>query len=425
MNQFEKTILESEQPFRLLIDFAPVGIFQTDKEGRCLYTNSRCQQMTGFTFAQHLHHGWTQAIHPEDRAAAAAKWEKCSQEKHEFFHEFRLLTPEKKICWVHGRAVALRSSDGKKLGYVGTIEDISARKEAEENLRLAHGELEKNVQKRTEQLFASNQALREEIQERQRFEEELQKTDEQLRRLNLELDHRVQQRTAQLESANQELEAFSYSVSHDLKAPLRAIEGFTKILREDCGAQLEADGKRYLEVIISSSRQITAFVDGLLTYSRLGQQQMRYSEVNLQELVENLINELKPLDRSMEFKIHPLPPIFGDLNLLQQVWKYLLENAIKFTRPQPKAVIEVGAKMEPEKNIYYVKDNGVGFNMNYAGKLFKLFQRLHSEKEFEGIGVGLSVAQRLIYRHKGTIWVEAEVNRGATFYFGLPRKEKN
>ncbi|MGI8965856.1 MAG: sensor histidine kinase, partial [Limisphaerales bacterium] len=147
------------------------------------------------------------------------------------------------------------------------------------------------------------------------------------------------------------------------------------------------------------------------------------SEVNLQELVENVIKELKPLDRSVEFKIHLLPPIWGDLNLLQQVWKYLLENAIKFTRPQPLAVIEVGAKMEPEKNIYYVKDNGVGFHMNYAGKLFKLFQRLHSDKEFEGVGVGLSVAQRLIHRHGGTIWAEAELNRGATFYFSLPRNK--
>ena len=238
-------------------------------------------------------------------------------------------------------------------------------------------------------------------------------------------EEELRERTVQLESANKELEAFSYSVSHDLRAPLRGIDGYARILFEDYESILDAEGKRVLGVIQAETRRMGRLIDELLNFSRLGRQQMKMSTVDMTALARDVFEELtRHLERKPQFELEPLPPARGDDTLLRQVLVNLLSNAIKFTRQRQAPTIAVGSRVDPEHNLYYVKDNGVGFDAKYANKLFGVFQRLHREDEFEGTGVGLALVQRIIHRHGGRIWAEAKVNEGATFYFTLPKEKE-
>ncbi len=247
------------------------------------------------------------------------------------------------------------------------------------------------------------------------------KVDEDHRVMN-ELEFRVAKRTHELEAVNRELESFSYSVSHDLRSPLRAIEGFTQIMVEDYGPQLDAEGNRLLLVIRDNARRMSMLIDDLLAFSRLGRQAMKAVDINMKQLVENVIHELQAQNTSqdMNFIIHPLPEARGDRTLIQQVWVNLISNAIKYSGSQPQSRIEVGSYTKDMEIVYYVKDNGTGFNMEYYDKLFMVFQRLHRTEDFPGTGIGLAIVQRVIARHGGRVWAESVVNAGATFYFSLP-----
>jgi len=258
--------------------------------------------------------------------------------------------------------------------------------------------------------------LRDEIAERKRAEKEIKKLNEDLER-----------RTVELEAANKELEAFSYSVSHDLRTPLIVIGGFSRLLLEKYSDHLDSKGQHYLSVIRASTQSMYQLIDDLLGFFRLGRQKIEPSGINMRELAKSLFEELKNIapERMLQLDMKPLPLAYGDQAMIRQVFINLLSNAIKFTRCKETGVIEIGGWIRNGENVYYVKDNGAGFEMQHADKLFGVFQRLHNSQEYEGNGVGLALVQRIIHQHGGRVWAEGKANEGATFYFSLPNTLRN
>src|ERR1700730_3297638 len=329
----------------------------------------------------------------------------------------RIHLRNKLSVWVSTTKMVIRDLDGKIIGTFGVSRDITESKHAEQELQLAKENLENRVAERTSELGLANEQLQIELAERKRAEE-------QVRRLNEDLEHRVAERTVQLVAANKELDAFSYSVSHDLRTPLRHISGFTHTLVAKHSSQLGPEAQELLKLIQEGSQKMDLMIDDLLTLSRLDRREAVSKMTPLNSLVDDVLKDLKSEidERKIDWHIGSLPAVNCDPGLLQQAFANLLSNAVKYTRRRERAVIEVDQMTIDGEAVIYVRDNGAGFDSKCASKLFGAFQRLHTAEEFEGTGVGLATVQRIIRKHGGRVWAEAEQDKGATFYFTLSEK---
>jgi PAS domain S-box-containing protein len=318
----------------------------------------------------------------------------------------------------------------KAIWELGFFKDIWANEEKfaelkdKEYVRYEHLPLETSTGQRIEVEFVSNVYLvegKKVIQCNVRDVTARREAEESLCQLNANLEQRVIQRTAQLEAANKDLESFSYSVSHDLRAPLRAISGFSRIVLEDHSAGMDADGLRYLQLVEKSALQMGQLIDDLLTFSRTGRQALNVQPVITADVVNAALDDLKTMqeNRRVNISVGDLPDCEADPSLLRQVWLNLLSNALKYTRNCDPAVITIGSRREGGIDVFFVRDNGAGFDMKYADKLFGVFQRLHLADDYEGTGVGLALVQRIVQRHGGRVWAKAKLNLGATFHFTL------
>jgi len=321
---------------------------------------------------------------------------------------------DKLPVWISTTKMVVRDLDGKIMGTFGVSRDITESKHAEQELQLAKENLENRVAERTSELAQANEQLQIELAERKRAEE-------QVRRLNQDLEHRVAERTVQLVAANKELDAFSYSVSHDLRAPLRHINGDAAMLIKEHGPQLVPEAQLRLNRIQEGTQKMGGMIDDLLNLARLDRRSMDLKMTSLNSLVENALHDLESetTDRKIDWRVGSLPSVNCDPGLIQQVFANLLSNAVKYTRRRERAVIEIDQSTINGQLVLFVRDNGAGFNPKYSDKLFGTFQRLHTDQEFEGTGVGLATVQRIVRKHGGRIWAEAETNKGATFFFSL------
>jgi signal transduction histidine kinase len=249
----------------------------------------------------------------------------------------------------------------------------------------------------------------------------------QIQNAHQNLENKVTDRTAQLEAVNKELEAFSYSVSHDLRAPLRAVSGYAQILQEDYGTKLDPEANRIITAIMSNAHMMGQLIDDLIAFSRISRKEVSHQPIDMKQLAETCVQELQENNGRKKYnvQIDPLPACFGDQSMMKQVWLNLISNAVKYSSHEKSPQIEIGYKNDDRGHVYFVKDNGVGFDMQYSHKLFGVFQRLHSPEAFEGTGVGLALAKRIINKHSGDIWAESAPGKGATFYISLPKTMTN
>jgi PAS domain S-box-containing protein len=392
---------ESEVRFRHFADRIPevIWITRLDPE-RVLYCSPSFEPIWGLK-VEELYRDprlWIWSIHPEDRdrvLKAFSDWVSGAGDYHGV--EFRIVRPDGDIRWIHERGVLTRDETGRPVEVSGISTDVTAAKQAQQALETAFDQ----IRMLKDQLYKENIALREEI------------------------EREVARRSSELEAMNKELEAFAYSVSHDLRAPLRHMSGYSELLQKKMSSTLlDETCRRYIIIIIESAKRMGNLIDDLLAFSKIGRAETQKSLVNFSQLVTEAVGEVRQEaeDRKIIWKIGALPEVYGDRSMLRLVLVNLLSNAIKFTRTRPQAEIEIGCVNGNDRELaVFVKDNGVGFDMKYVNKNFGVFQRLHPSDAFEGTGIGLATVQRIIHRHGGKVWAEGLVDKGATFYFSLSK----
>ena len=497
----EAALRDSEQRLALAASGANVGIFDWNMlTGEVLWTPEH-EAIFGYapttttttTTTAHPYRDWADRVHTDDLTRVEKEAQRCLAEKSPFAVQYRIVWPDGGVRWVEARGMPLSGDEGRVTRMMGTLIDVTERKQAEEAVRaaerdkalilesaneiIAYHDLDQNLiwankayldalgaplsdlkgkkcylcwgldrlclncpvtaaiqtgRPQDAELTPENQPhwpatqgswsvraapvrdgagniigaieIAHDITARKQAEEEISK------------------RTAQLEAAYKEAESFSYSISHDLRAPLRAIDGFSMMLLKKHGDQFDEESRRKFDVIRSNAQMMGKLIDDILSLSRLGRKQMSIELLNMDAIVSEVWQELQmeTANRNINLTTNGMPPGYGDRTLIKQVYANLLGNAVKFSKFRNPAVVEVGGHVHEDENVYYVKDNGAGFDMEYYDKLFGIFQRLHKPEEFEGTGVGLATIQRVINRHGGKVWAEGKVDEGATFYFSLP-----
>lgn len=382
----KQALLTQTKLLQTVLDSLGDGLIVVDKAGQLLIWNAAAQKLIGAPPTALPLSQWPEALglyepveckpYPGEQLpmARALRGESCEC-------EILVRTPlTAKSIWIEVTAHPLKDQKANVVGTVTVLRDITQRKISEQEIQRLHNELES----------------------------------------------RVRQRTAQLEAANKELESFTYSVAHDLRAPLRHIVGFAQILEEDFRPMLEPEAQQYLTRIQQGTRRMGLLVDELLNLAKVGRQPLNLQLAGLTPIAEQVIHELTSSydGREVEWRLGELPWAHCDANLVKQVFQHLISNAVKYTRLRQHAVIEIGKTEAGGQTSIFVRDNGVGFNMKYVGKLFGIFQRLHRNEDFEGTGVGLATVQRIVQKHRGRVWAEGEMDRGATFYFTLKDLEQ-
>lgn len=373
----ERALRSSEERFSTAMRFSAIGMALVAVDGRFLEVNHAFCRLIGYSEEELRGKDFQSITHPDDLAVDVAYVGRMLRREIETYQmEKRYFSKDGRLLWVLLSVSMVSGADGTPAYFISQIQDISDRKRAEREIQA----------------------------------------------LAADLERRVQIRTYALEEANRELEAFCYSVSHDLRAPLRHISGYVEMLVDSVGEALSDEARQQMGVIRSSTRAMGVLIDELLAFSRMGRAELREEAVDLNRVVRAAIDslELVTRGRSIDWVLEPLPMVRGDASMLQQVYVNLLSNAVKYTAPRHTARIEVGCNgAENNRVVLVVRDNGVGFDMRYADKLFGVFQRLHHREEFEGTGVGLANVRRIVHRHGGRVWAVAKLNEGAAFYLTL------
>jgi PAS domain S-box-containing protein len=365
---------ESEDKFKYVFDHSPIGKTLTSPSGELQVNRAFCE-LLGYSDEELVHSRWQDITHPDDiESTQRAIDQLLSGERDSARFTKRYLHKNGSVVWADILTSLRRDKEGQPLYFMTNVIDITERKRTEEELRKYHEHLEELVQ----------------------------------------------ERTVKLETANKELETFSYSVSHDLRTPLRAIDGFSRILLDDYADKLGDEGGRLLNVVRDNTSRMGQLIDDILRFSRTSRLEMTFSEIDMEGLAHEVVEELKPADGKLQVEIEPIPPTTGDRAMMHQVFVNLLSNAVKFSRAREVAMIKVGGYIKDGEAVYFVRDNGAGFDMHYVDKLFGVFQRLHSTEEFEGTGIGLAIVKRIVTRHSGRVWAEGKLNEGATIYFAIP-----
>ncbi|RLI70241.1 MAG: hypothetical protein DRP02_08470 [Candidatus Gerdarchaeota archaeon] len=384
----EEALRESNEKYRTFVQNFQGIAYRMDIDYKPIFIDGACEAILGLSVEEMLSGKYKREdyIHPYDIDKLNKKMQESLQNPQKNWQmEYRIITKDGKIKWILDSWQVLVDNENNPIGYQGSIQDISEKKVAQDELQKLYEDLER----------------------------------------------RVNERTDQISEINKELVAFSYSVSHDLRTPLRHIGGFAQLLQKRVASMENKDERieGYCQKILNSVEEMNALIDGLLTYSRMSRVEMVRIKVNLTELVHDVLNDfqIELKNRKVDIRVDILPEVVGDPSLLRLVLVNLIANALKFTKTKELAVIEIGQKpfQDPEKVTIYIRDNGVGFDMKYYERLFGVFQRLHKQEEFEGTGIGLATVQRVIRRMGGNIWAEGEVGQGATFYFTLPKADKN
>ncbi|CAG0950089.1 two-component system, OmpR family, sensor histidine kinase VicK [Rhodocyclaceae bacterium] len=374
LTRTNEELRDRESLLQEIFDTSSVAIFLVDRRGNITHANRRMAEMFDTSLEALVGSEYIAHVHPDEREVGRQKMLALLASQIPAVDLERLYWREDgSQFWGHLTGRRFHDAKGVDMGLVGVIADVSERREAQRRLQ----------------------------------------------DFNAELEARVRERTAELEHANRDLESFSYSISHDLRAPLRAINGFAQILTSEEGHRLSDDGREMLTRIARAATKLGDLIDDVLEYSRAGRLVQTIEDLDLEPLARRIAGELAAVYPRAEIRIGDLPTVRGDPTMLRQVLENLMGNACKYSAKREKPEIEIGTVTQGEEEVVFVRDNGAGFDMHYAGKLFGMFQRLHTDRDFEGTGVGLAIAKRLIERHGGRIWAEAEPNKGACFYFSL------
>jgi len=378
--QAEAALRKSEERYRSLIETTNDWIWEIDDDYCFTYSSLKIQSILGYDLNHVMGESIFELMPPHIQNIAEKKFKNFTHHQKAFINEeLSFINAKGDITIFETSGIPLFTNNGIFQGYRGIAKDITERK----------------------------------------------RTEKQIARLNDELEYKVIERTKMLQIANKELEAFSYSVSHDLRAPLRSIDGFSQALIEDYIDILDETGKNYLNRVRYAAQRMSTLIDDMIKLAKVSRSTIEKNKLNLSEIASNIAKTLAENDpeRNTGFIIQPDVTGVGDKNLIKVVLQNLMENALKFTSKKEQAKIEFGTEKISGNTVYYVRDNGAGFNMTYAKKLFTPFQRLHKESDFPGTGIGLSTVQRIIHRHLGKIWAEGEINNGATFFFTLQPDE--